>query len=154
MSLSIFTEVSDGCLSLISSVFVSIFARVARGCVSVLAGSGGLSLLSRGPLPAQARRAAACGSSAPCPSSSATSTTSATSPPATTTHTGCPPRSRCRCPWPPSPGTASGPSSAGESSPSERPHHRGRKATRPQGGGYFCVLPFPPQAFRSLPFVY
>ena len=114
--------------------------------------ASGLSVVSRGPLPTQARRAAACGSSAPCPSSSVTSTTSATSPPATNTRTGCPPRSPCPCPWLPSLGTTSGPSSAGESSLSEQPHHRGRKATRPQGGGYFCVFPFSPQTFKSLPF--
>lgn len=147
----------DVCLSLISSVFVSIFTHVVRGCVSVLAGPGSLqrggrSVVSRGPVPTQARRAAACGSSAPCPSSSVTSTTSATSPPATTTRTGCPPRSPCPCPWRPSPGTTSGPSSAGESSPSQQTHHRGRRATRPQGRGYSCVFPFSPQTFSSLPF--
>lgn len=63
--------------------------------------------------PLQVRLAAVCAGSAPCLSCSATLTTSATSPPATTTLIGCPPRSRCPCPWPPSLGRASSPSSAG-----------------------------------------
>ena len=152
---------------LISSVFVSIFTRVEGvwfpsshvwrasvvcACWRSPSGPGRLSVVIRGPLPAQARRAAVCGSSVPCPSSSVTSTMSATSRPATTTRTGCPPRSPCPCPWLPSRGRTSGPSSAGESSPSEQTHDWGRKAPRPQGGGYFCVFPFSSQTFNSLPF--
>lgn len=61
----------------------------------------------------QERLAAVCAGLAPCHSCSATSTMSATLPPATTTPIGCPHRSLCPCPWPPSQERASSPSSAG-----------------------------------------
>lgn len=118
---------TDVCFNFRACSFPS--SRAWRTPVSVLAGSaacsrGRPSVVTVAPLPAQARRAAACGSSAPCPSSFATLTTSATSASRNdysvlANHVPEPmPMSMA----PHQRGEHPGPSSAGECSPSEQTH--------------------------------